>query len=40
MASQAAGLPGPIDGPTLTSADDALADALTVTRTMGMSGKL
>ena len=40
VASQAAGLPGPIDGPTLTSADDALADALTVTRTMGMSGKL
>ena len=40
VASRAAGLPGPIDGPTLTTAEDALTDALTVTRTMGMSGKL
>ena len=40
VASRAAGLPGPIDGPTLTTAEDPLTDALTVTRTMGMSGKL
>jgi citrate lyase subunit beta/citryl-CoA lyase len=40
VASRAARLPGPVDGPTLTTAEDALTDALTVTRTMGMSGKL
>ena len=40
VASRAAGLPGPVDGPTLTTAEDELTDALTVTRTMGMPGKL
>ncbi|MGV9945186.1 HpcH/HpaI aldolase/citrate lyase family protein [Rhodococcus aetherivorans] len=40
VASRAAGLPGPIDGPTLTTAEDALTDALAVSRTMGLSGKL
>lgn len=40
VASRAAGLPGPVDGPTLTTSEDELTDALTVTRTMGMSGKL
>ncbi|WAM19090.1 HpcH/HpaI aldolase/citrate lyase family protein [Rhodococcus sp. JS3073] len=40
VASKAAGLPGPIDGPTLTSDDSVLREALDVTQSMGMTGKL
>ena len=39
VASRAAGLPGPIDGPCLTGEPD-LSEALAVTRSMGMTGKL
>ena len=39
VASRAAGISGPIDGPCLTGEPD-LTDALAVTRTMGMTGKL
>ncbi|GAA5046682.1 HpcH/HpaI aldolase/citrate lyase family protein [Nocardia callitridis] len=39
VASRAADLPGPIDGPCLTGEPD-LSAALAVTRSMGMTGKL
>ncbi|MFI5717776.1 HpcH/HpaI aldolase/citrate lyase family protein [Nocardia sp. NPDC051750] len=40
IASRIAGLPGPIDGPSLDRAQDALAEAAQSTVHMGMTGKL
>ncbi|MFD6060413.1 HpcH/HpaI aldolase/citrate lyase family protein [Rhodococcus wratislaviensis] len=39
VASRAAGIPGPVDGPCLTGEPE-LSEALAVTRSMGMTGKL
>ncbi|TXN31502.1 HpcH/HpaI aldolase/citrate lyase family protein [Lacisediminihabitans profunda] len=40
VASAAAGIPGAIDGPTITESPDALTAAARHTRTMGLTGKL
>ena len=40
VASAAAGLPGPIDGPTLTESAETLLAATRHSRTLGMTGKL
>ncbi|MGO4533399.1 HpcH/HpaI aldolase/citrate lyase family protein [Leifsonia sp. 2MCAF36] len=40
VASAAAGLPGPIDGPTLTDSADVLLAAARTSRLLGMTGKL
>lgn len=40
VASAAAGLPGPIDGPALTDSPDALLAATRASRALGMTGKL
>ncbi|WP_024792876.1 HpcH/HpaI aldolase/citrate lyase family protein [Tomitella biformata] len=40
IASRAAGIAAPIDGPTLTTDDDVLRAATAVTADMGMAGKL
>ena len=40
VASAAAGIPGPIDGPTLTDSTDHLITATLHARSMGMTGKL
>ena len=40
VASRVGGLPGAIDGPTLTDSTDVLREACGVTQSMGMTGKL
>lgn len=40
VASAAAGLPGPIDGPTLADSPDRVSEATRASRSLGMTGKL
>jgi len=40
VASAAAGLPGPIDGPTLSDSLDRVSEATSASRALGMTGKL
>lgn len=40
VASAAAGLPGPIDGPTLADSPERVSEATRASRTLGMTGKL
>lgn len=40
VASAAAGLPGPIDGPTLADSADRVREATRASRTLGMTGRL